>query len=96
MTDGTIEPRENSFRENGTALIFPIGPDFHWRYELSGFLTNDEQYQPLVEARSQIAGTEFAPRPSRRRVLDEVYEEEIEAGTFSLGLPHWYSVNGSS
>jgi hypothetical protein len=29
-------------------------------------------------------------RTSRRRNLDEVYEEEIRDGTFQLGLPHWY------
>lgn len=29
-------------------------------------------------------------RKSRRRNLDEVYEDEIREGSFTLGLPHWY------
>jgi hypothetical protein len=44
-----------------------------------------------VEARAQTSGTEADPRPSRRRNLDDVYEEELRDGTYTLGLPHWYS-----
>jgi len=33
-------------------------------------------------------------RPTRRRNLDEVYEEEIREGTFQLGLPHWFDPSG--
>jgi len=43
-----------------------------------------------VEARSQTAQIEESQRPSRRRNLEEVYEEEINEGSFALGLPHWY------
>ena len=43
-----------------------------------------------MEARAQTAGTEADPRPSRRRNLDDVYEEELRDGTYTLGLPHWY------
>jgi hypothetical protein len=50
-----------------------------------------QQYQPLVEARSQTAGIDESERTSRRRKLDDVYEEEIKDGTFTLGLPHWHN-----
>ena len=45
-----------------------------------------------MEARAQTAGTETDPRPSRRRNLDDVYEEELRDGSYTLGLPHWYSL----
>jgi hypothetical protein len=48
-----------------------------------------------VEARSQTAQIEESRRPSRRRNLEEVYEEEINEGSFTLGLPHWYYYSNS-
>ena len=48
-----------------------------------------------MEARSQTAEIEESQRPSRRRNLEEVYEEEINEGSFSLGLPHWYYYSNS-
>ena len=87
--DGITELLENLFKGNGIVLTFRTGRDSLWRYHFpEESLT--QQYQPLVEARSQTAGIDDSERLTRRRHLDEVYEEEIREGTFSLGLPHWY------
>jgi hypothetical protein len=49
-----------------------------------------KQYQPVVEARSQTPETNNVQRSSRRRTLEEAYEDETRDGNFNLGLPHWY------
>jgi len=44
----------------------------------------------MRDARKQISNTDDSTRASRRRNLDEVYEEELRDGEYMLGLPHWY------